>query len=84
MNLIPFLGNTTRQANGKPLHAVVEHDAQVRVVQSTTIPCIKSRVVEAQVVNSDSFHGSELFFQPEHSFGRPRGMDSGISNHCSV
>ena len=44
----------------------VEHDAQVRLVQSTTIPSMKGRVVEAQLVNSDSFCGSELTFQPEH------------------
>ena len=66
MNVIPFLGITIHRANGKPLHAVVEHDAQVRLVQSTTTPSMKGRVVEAQLVHSDSFHGSELLFQPEH------------------
>ena len=66
MNVLPFLGITIRRANGKPLHAVVEHDVQVRLVQSTTIPSMKGRVVEAQLENSDSFRGSELLFQPEH------------------
>ena len=66
MNVIPFLGITICRANGKPLHAVVEHDAQVRLVHSTTIPSMKGRVVEAQLENSDSFRGSELLFQPEH------------------
>ena len=52
--------------NGKPLHAIVEHDAQVRLVQTTSIPSMKGRVVEAQLIDSDSFHGSELLFQPEY------------------
>ena len=38
MNVIPFLGITVKRANGKPLHAVPEHVAQVRLVQTTTIP----------------------------------------------
>ena len=66
MNVIPFLGITVHRANGKPLHAIVEHDAQVRLVHSTTIPSMKGRVVEAQLIDSDSFCGSELLFQPEH------------------
>jgi hypothetical protein len=66
MNIIPFLGITICRANGKPLHAIVEHDAQVRLVQSTTIPSMKGRVVEAQLVNSYSLCGSELLFQPKH------------------
>ena len=65
MSVIPFLGITVRRANGKPLHAVVERNAQVRLVQSTTIPSLKGRVVEAQVEDAD-YHGSELLFQPEH------------------
>ena len=64
-NVIPFLGITIRRANGKPLHAVVEHDDQVRLVQSTTIPSIKGRVVEAQFINSGSFCGIKLLFQQE-------------------
>ena len=55
-----------RRANGKPLHAVVERNVQVRLVQSTTIPSCKGRVVEAQVEDAD-YHGSELLFQHEHS-----------------
>ena len=66
MNVIPFLGITVRRANGKPLHAIVEHDAQVRLVQTNAIPSLKGRVVEAQLVNSESYHGSHLLFQPEH------------------
>ena len=66
MNVIPFLGITVRRANGKPLHAIAEHDAQVRLVQSTTIPSMKGRVVEAQLVDSDGFCGRELLFQPKH------------------
>ena len=66
MNVISFLGITVHRANGKPLHAIVEHDAQVRLVQTTSIPSMKGRVVEAQLIDSDSFHGSELLFQPEY------------------
>ena len=65
MNVIPFLGITVRRANGKPLHAVVEQAAQVRLVQTTTIPGQKGRVVEARV-ESESFVGNELLFEPEH------------------
>ena len=65
MNVIPFLGITARRANGKLLHVAVEHDAQVRLVQSTTIPSQKGRVVEA-FVESDSYHGNQVLFQPEH------------------
>ena len=53
MNVIPFLGATIRRANGKPLHAIVEREAQVRLVQTTTIPGQKGRLVEAQVENGD-------------------------------
>ena len=65
MNVIPFLGITIRRANGKPLHAIVEREAQVRLVQTTTIPGQKGRVVEAQVENGDCL-GDQLLFQPEH------------------
>lgn len=61
MNVIPFL---VHGANGKPLHAIVEHDAQV---QTTSIPSMKGRVVETGLIDSDSFHGKELLFQPEHN-----------------
>ena len=66
MNVIPFPGITVHRANGKPLHAIAERDAQVRLVQSTTIPSMKGRVVEAQLVDSDGLCGRELLFQPKH------------------
>ena len=65
MNVIPFLGITVKRANGKPLHAVPEHVAQVRLVQTTTIPGQKGRVVEVQVEN-DGGMGDQFLFQPEH------------------
>ena len=54
-----------RRANGQPLHAVAEHNAQVRLVQSVIVPGQMGRVVEAHV-DSDACHGSEFLFQPEH------------------
>ena len=62
-----------RRANGRPLHTVVEPSAQVRLVQTVTIPSQKGRVVEARVDSSacvvercaDST-GSEFLFEPEH------------------
>ena len=65
MNVIPFLGITVRRANGRPLHAVVEQDAHVRLVQSVVIPGQKGRVVEA-CVEGDTVCGKEVLFQPEH------------------
>ena len=65
MNVIPFLGITVRRANGKPLHAVAEQVAQVRLIQTTTIPGQKGRVVEVQV-ESDGCVGDQLLFEPEH------------------
>lgn len=43
MNVIPFLGVTIHRANRKPLHAIAEHDAQFRLIQSTTIPNMNGR-----------------------------------------
>ena len=63
MNVIPFLGITVRRANGRPLHAVVEHEAQVRLVQSVVIPGQKGRMVEACVEGNTC--GKEFLFQPE-------------------
>ena len=54
------------RANGKQLHAIVEHDAQVRLVQFTTVASMKRKVVEFQLVNSDGLCGRELLFQPKH------------------
>ena len=73
MNVIPFIGITVRRANGRPLHTVVEPSAQVRLVQTVTIPSQKGRVVEAHVDSNacvvetcaDSI-GSEFLFEPEH------------------
>ena len=65
MNVIPFLGITVRRANGKPLHAIVEQTAQVRLIQTTTIPGQKGRVVEVQV-DSETRAEEQLLFEPEH------------------
>ena len=56
-----------RRSNRKPLHAIVhvEHEAQVRLVQSITIPSQKERVVETQV-DRENHHGNHFLFQPEH------------------
>ena len=43
----------------------MEREAQVRLVQTTTIPGQKGRVVEAQVENGDCL-GDQLLSQPEH------------------
>ena len=71
--MIPFIGITIRRANGKPLHAVVEQAAQVRLVQTTTIPGQKGRVVQVQV-ESESCLGSQLLFEPEHQRLRELGI----------
>ena len=65
MNVILFLGITVRRANGKPLHAVAEQVVQVRLLQATTIPGQKGRVVEVQV-ESDGCVGDQLLFESEH------------------
>ena len=55
-----------RRSNRKPLHAIVhvEHEAQVRLIQSITIPSQKERVVETQV-DGENHHGNHFLFQPE-------------------
>ena len=58
MNVIPFLGITVKRANEKPLYAVAEQVAQVRLIQTITIPGQKGRLVEVQV-ESD---GCEISF----------------------
>lgn len=65
MNVIPFLGITVRRANGKPLHAVIEQAAQVRLVQTITVSGQKGRVVEVQVDNETSAE-EQFLFEPEH------------------
>ena len=72
MNVIPFLGITVRRANGRPLHAIVEREAQVRVVQSVVIPGQKGRVVEACVEGNTC--GSEFLFQPESKTSQELGV----------
>lgn len=66
MNVIPFLGITVRRANGKPLHAVVEHNAQVRLVSAVVVPSQKGRVVEV-CVDGNSPCDADCLFQPEHN-----------------
>ena len=73
MNVIPFLGTTVRRANGWPLHAVVERNAQERLVQSVTIPSQKGWVVDAQV-DIDSGCSGEFLFQPEYKMLEELGV----------
>ena len=64
---------TVRKANGKLLHAIGEHDAQVRLVPYTTFPSMKGRVVETQFVDSGRFCGSFIPAKTS-SFRRFRSM----------
>ena len=52
-----------RRANGRQLYAVVEREAQVRLVQSVVIPGQKGRVVEACVEGNTC--SKEFLFQSE-------------------
>ena len=79
MNVIPFLDITVRRSNGKPLHAIVEREAQVRLIQSITIPSRKGRVVEVQV-DGENHHGNHFLFQPEHKLMDDLGMWSQVSS----
>lgn len=72
MNAIPSLGITMLRANGEPLVSTSApappRVATVHLVQSTTIPSQRGRLVKAHVDCNPQL-GESLLFEPKHSIG---------------